>query len=104
MSRNPNQAHKKLDPLTREKHKRMVKDFIERNAESQREDGLEIVITLTAQRIQNNLFNQHLISRELKALAGLLKRNGKTRDDFMDAVMWMEDRIGVKLLPKKAVH
>lgn len=104
MSRNPNQKHKQLDPLTREKHKRMVQDMIKRQRQSGNEDGLELVVSLTMQRIGRNLLDQRLISRELEALAGLLKRHGKTRDDFMDAVLWMEDRLGVKLLPHKAVH
>lgn len=104
MSRNPNQRHKKLDALEKEKNHRMVQDYIKRQKSKETEQGLEVVVTLVAQKIGANRFHVELIEKELKALAGLFKRNGKTKDDFQDAVLWMESELGFKLLPKKPIH
>lgn len=99
MSRNPNQPHKKLDPLVKEKHARMVKAMIKRQEQDDKDRGLELMISLLAKTFAGQPLNHDYIQHELKALASVMKHHGYNRDDYMDAVHWIEGQCGFKLLP-----
>lgn len=95
---------KKIDPLIREKHKRMVQAMLERQRAETVERNLEDIVTATKDSISQHLLNENAIKKELESLATILLAGGKTKDDYLDAVAWMEDQLGVKLLPAKKVH
>ena len=104
MSRNPNQPQKKLDVLTREKHQRMVKAMIKRQEQESKDNGIEIIVTSLANQIAEYPLAESWIKNELKGLATLMKREGYTREDYMDAIHWIEGQVGFKLLPKQLIN
>ena len=104
MSRNPDQPHKKLDPLVREKHHRMVSSFIQRQEQAQRDKGIEIVVSILATQFAATPGAESWIRNELRGLATLMKREGYTRAEFVDAVHWIEGQVGFKLLPAATIQ
>ena len=86
------------DPLTREKHHRMVQAMLARQHEEESRVDLERVVNCLSDRISNQPLTELQMQHELSALAGLFKRHGASRAEWLDAVHWLEAKAGFKLI------
>lgn len=101
---NNKQRHKNLDPTVKDKHAKMVKAFIKRQEQDDKDRGLELMVSLLAKTIADRPLEQDYIRKELKALASVMKFHGYTREDYLDVIHWIEGQVGWKLLPMAPIQ